>query len=174
MVKLTSAGAYQWHTFYGSGNFDYGYGIAVDGSGDVNVAGFSDVTWQGDGSANPRHAHSLSNDIAVLKLSAATTAVNVTGFQARANNTNAVVLKWQSTSETNIAGFDVYRQTGKGAWKKINAAFVEAQHPGAAVGASYRFTDAKLKAGKTYRYKIRVWYLDGHDEWTESVRVKMK
>jgi hypothetical protein len=28
-LKLTSAGAYQWHTFYGSSNSDYSYGIAV-------------------------------------------------------------------------------------------------------------------------------------------------
>lgn len=108
----------------------------------------------------------------IAKLSG-TTAINVLGPQARVNATN-VALKWQTTTETDIAGFDVYRQTGKRAWKKINAALIEPKHPGDAAGASYRFTDARVKAGKTYRYKIQVWYLDGHNEWTGSVRVKMK
>ena len=176
VVKLTTTGAYQWHTFYGSTNTDYGNAIAAEGSSSVYVTGRNDATWQGDNSTNPLHAHTggVNSDIAVLKLSTVPTAVNVTGLQARVNPTGSVVLKWQTTSETNIAGFDVYRQTGKRAWKKINAAFLEAQHPGDAVGASYRFMDKRVKAGKTYRYKIQVWYLDGHSEWTESVRVKMK
>ena len=47
VVKLNSAGAYQWHTFYGGGSGDSGYGITVDGSGGVYVAGGSEASWTG-------------------------------------------------------------------------------------------------------------------------------
>ena len=68
VLKLNSNGAYQWHTFYGSGNDDFGNGIAVDGSGDVYVTGWSWATWDGDGGADPQHVHSGLTDIVVLKL----------------------------------------------------------------------------------------------------------
>ncbi len=71
VLKLSSAGAYQWHTFYGGGGYDYGHAIAVDGSGDVYVTGISFATWTGDGGASPLHAYSLDGDIVVLKLSSA-------------------------------------------------------------------------------------------------------
>jgi hypothetical protein len=45
VVKLDSDGARQWNTFLGSAEFDDGYGIAVDGSGNVYVVGTSRATW---------------------------------------------------------------------------------------------------------------------------------
>jgi len=68
VLKLDSNGTYQWHTFYGSGAWDYGYAIAVDMNGNVYVSGYSDATWQGDEGANPLHAHSGDRDIVVVKL----------------------------------------------------------------------------------------------------------
>jgi len=44
-AKLNSSGVRQWHTFMGSVNWDKGYAMAVDGSGNVYVAGNSDATW---------------------------------------------------------------------------------------------------------------------------------
>jgi hypothetical protein len=69
VLKLNSSGAYQWHTFYGSaGGFDEGFGIAVDGSGNVYVTGFSGATWDGPGPTSPLNPYSGSDDIVVLKL----------------------------------------------------------------------------------------------------------
>ena len=47
---------------------DSGYGIAIDGSGNVYVTGYSYATWNGPAGQNPLHAHSGGNDIFVLKL----------------------------------------------------------------------------------------------------------
>ena len=106
-----------------------------------------------------------------------TTAVNVTNVRGVARDDKNVV-KWQTTSESQIAGFNVWRKNDKGAWKQVNAKFKQAKHAGSAEGANYRFADKKVKTRsdknhpQVYRYKIQVNYLDGHDEWTESVRVK--
>jgi hypothetical protein len=54
VVELDAAGAYQWHTFYGSADGDYGTAIAVGASGHVYVAGISYSTWDGPGGESPR------------------------------------------------------------------------------------------------------------------------
>ncbi len=68
VLKLDSSGAYQWHTFYGSSGEDYGSGIAIDGSGNLYVTGFSWATWNGPAGQNPLHPYSGYDDIFVLKL----------------------------------------------------------------------------------------------------------
>ena len=74
VFKLSTAGAYQWHTFFGSaGVYDAGTGIAVDSLGNQYVTGYSPVTWNGPGAAVPLNAYSGSYDIVVLKLAPAST-----------------------------------------------------------------------------------------------------
>ncbi len=71
-LKLSSAGAYRWHTFYGSSGSDAGYGIAIDAISNIYITGKSGVTWQGAGNTNPLHAHSGGDmDIVVVKLNSA-------------------------------------------------------------------------------------------------------
>ena len=72
VLKLNHAGAYQWHTFYGSSSNDYGYGIAANADG-LYVAAHSGATWQGDEDKSPLHSHGGGFNIAVLKLSSAGT-----------------------------------------------------------------------------------------------------
>lgn len=71
VLKLSSTGSYQWHTFYGSPNADEAFALVTNSSGDVVVAGDSDATWQGAGNANPLHAHSGGSayDIFIMRLS---------------------------------------------------------------------------------------------------------
>jgi hypothetical protein len=72
VLKLNSAGAYQWHTFYGGAGNDYGRGIAVDSiSGNVYVAGDSTATWNGPGATAPLNPYTGNHDIVVLKLNSA-------------------------------------------------------------------------------------------------------
>lgn len=71
VLKLNSAGTYQWHTFYGSAGNDEGQGLAVDGSGNVLVTGSSNVYWPGDKGKAPLHSYSGGSDLVVLKLNSA-------------------------------------------------------------------------------------------------------
>ena len=43
--KLDDNGNLIWNTFLGGVGADYGYGVAVDGNGNVFVTGYSDATW---------------------------------------------------------------------------------------------------------------------------------
>ena len=71
VLKLSSAGAYQWHTFYGGSGTDYGQATALDSSGNVYVFGYSLASWNGPDGQLPLHAHSGADDVFVLKLSSA-------------------------------------------------------------------------------------------------------
>lgn len=53
----------QWNTFMGSASSDYGYAIAVDGSGNLYVAGYSYATW-----GSPVNAYAGGSDAFVAKL----------------------------------------------------------------------------------------------------------
>jgi hypothetical protein len=68
VLKLSSNGAYQWHTFYGSGIADDSSDLAVDAGGNVYITGASGATWNGPELQDPLHAYGGSNDIFVLKL----------------------------------------------------------------------------------------------------------
>ena len=65
VLKLSSSGTYQWHTFYGaSGTDDVGNGVTW-GPGGICVVGQSFGTW-----GSPLHAHGGERDIVVLNLNA--------------------------------------------------------------------------------------------------------
>ncbi len=68
ILNLNSAGAYQWHAFYGGTGNNEAHGIALDSSANVYVAGYSDATWNGPTGQAPLHAYTNGDDIAVVKL----------------------------------------------------------------------------------------------------------
>ena len=71
ILKLTSAGGYLWHTFYGSTGDDFGYNIAQDSQGNLFLVGNSAQTFYGDGNTPPRYDPanpSITNFICVLSL----------------------------------------------------------------------------------------------------------
>jgi len=105
VLKLNSAGAYQWHTFYGSNLWDYGRAIAVDGSNNVYITGSSRLPWQGDGGANPLHAHSGYEDIVVIKLNSAGTYQWHTFYGAEGTEEQGRGIAVDGNSNVYIAGY---------------------------------------------------------------------
>ncbi len=68
VIKLNSAGAYQWHTFYGSDGYDYGRDIAVDSLDGIYVVGDSSKPWNGPAGWPPLNGYSGGYDFVAVKL----------------------------------------------------------------------------------------------------------
>jgi hypothetical protein len=60
---LDLSGNLQWHTFLGSGDREYGYGVALDVSGNIYIAGYGDATW-----GTPVNAHSGGYDALIARI----------------------------------------------------------------------------------------------------------
>ncbi len=70
------------------------------------------------------------------------------------DETGQIQACWQTASETDTLGFDVFREEA-GAWVKVNAAMIPAAGwPNGGVGASYCVADPAAKLDGTYRYKL--------------------
>ncbi|MBE0585537.1 MAG: SBBP repeat-containing protein, partial [Desulfofustis sp.] len=69
VLKLDSAGAYQWHTFFGTWGEDRGISIVVGKDGDLYVSGRSLYDWNGPGNVEPLN-HNNGTDFVVIKLGA--------------------------------------------------------------------------------------------------------
>jgi hypothetical protein len=93
------------------------------------------------------------------------TGVNVSSFSARAGK-GGVTLSWRTSSEVELAGFNLWRASGgKTSWRKVNGALVAAKRAGQARGASYRFVDRTAKNGRFYNYRLQVVDLKGKRGW---------
>lgn len=101
------------------------------------------------------------------------TAVELNSVTAKLTRANNARIVWQSATEFNLKGFNVWRAASKqGEFKKLNAALVDAKNIGTANGAKYRFTDKTIKARKTYFYKIEIVYADGSSAWSDVKRIQ--
>ncbi len=85
--------------------------------------------------------------------SAPPTVVELASFTATPSN-RAVILEWQTASEIDNFGFNLYRAVSEdGDYVKINAALIPSKGT-STQGAAYEFVDRDVKNRKTYWYKI--------------------
>lgn len=76
-----------------------------------------------------------------------TTSADVQAFSARAAR-DSVVLRWRTANESDVLGFNVYRDG-----RRINPALIRAK--GSIRGAGYRFVDRAAGAGSARRYRLQ-------------------
>lgn len=102
----------------------------------------------GTNSLAARMASAVSAGLAVTSV----TFVSFTGSWTRAHN---VDLAWTTATETNTAGFNLYRSRDGTNWTKVNGQLIAAQGLGGA-GASYTYADRfpKTKRVKIWHYKL--------------------
>jgi len=71
ILKLTPAGAYQWHAFFGTGSAE-AFAVGVDAAGDGVVLGSTLAAWNGPAGQAPLHAYAATPprnaDLFVVKL----------------------------------------------------------------------------------------------------------
>lgn len=140
------------------------------------VSDEGDTIWYGDGTIAKElpNAEYKKFRVSTVALGTVTTptAITVAQVNARVTKTGGVQITWQTLSEGQLAGFNVYRATKNGTWKQINPALLQAKRIGnPEAGARYRYLD-KAKSNKIYRYKLEVLYLDGRTGWTDVIRIK--
>ena len=88
------------------------------------------------------------------------TVINLSSFTATPK-AGKVILQWNTESETDNAGFNIYRsESENGEYIKINDSLIPAQGS-STQGASYEFIDTDVKNRKTYYYKLEDIDLNG-------------
>ena len=90
----------------------------------------------------------------------ATTAIELSSFTASAAG-SSIMLKWETESEANNAGFNIYRaESENGEYIKINSELIPAKGSSTR-GAIYQFVDKEVRNGKTYYYRLEDLDLNG-------------
>jgi CSLREA domain-containing protein len=100
VAKLNSSGDLQWNTFLGADNSDYGYGIAVDSSGNIYVAGAT--FWTSWGS--PVRPYTGGFDAFVAKLNGSG-ALQWNTFLGGSGNEHGKTITLDSSGNVYIGGY---------------------------------------------------------------------
>ena len=81
------------------------------------------------------------------------TAITLSNFDAKQKG-KTVAINWQTGTEIDNIGFNILRSESENSgYVKINKKIILAKGS-ATKGASYKFVDGKVKAGKVYYYKL--------------------
>ena len=100
------------------------------------------------------------------------TAISLVNFKAKVNGDGSVILAWETASEVDNAGFNVYRsRRSDGTYKKVNGKLIPAQGNGA-YGASYSFEDTPGRG--TFYYKLEDVDYNGVSTMHGPVKVRVR
>jgi len=100
------------------------------------------------------------------------TAVSLVSFKAKVNGYDSVTLAWETASEVDNAGFNIYRsKRTDGTYKKVNGKLIPAQG-GGSFGASYSYEDTHGKG--TYYYKLEDVDTYGASTMHGPVKVRLR
>lgn len=114
---------------------------------------------------------SSCKDISHIEVVFTPTAVKIGSFAAE-GTTEGILLTWETATELDQVGFNLYRSSGWGSWKKINSSLIPAQMPGSAFGADYSYLDKNVWTGVTYSYQLESLLIGGQTEMVGPVSAK--
>ena len=86
-----------------------------------------------------------------LMLDAVPTAVDLVSFKAEPQGRD-VLVSWETASEIDNAGFNLYRSEAGGERIRLNDWLIPSQNPGSVVGSSYQFVDRSAEPDTAYQY----------------------
>ncbi|RPI27080.1 MAG: hypothetical protein EHM61_09655 [Acidobacteria bacterium] len=135
-AKLDTSGNLNWNAFLGAGSEDMGFGIAVDGSSNVYVTGYSNITWQG--TIPPRSLYSGGFDVFAAKLAPASSNADLSDLVLSSGTLNPAFAS-ATTSYTAAVANDVTSITvtpsavDAGATIRINGTIVDSGGPSGAI-----------------------------------------
>jgi hypothetical protein len=122
------------------------------------------TTQTGTGGVQPvtlTDANSTAQDFGFYAKSSSPTAATLASFTGEAT-TDGIALTWETESEVENAGFDLYRaESAAGPWTKLNAELIASAAPGGSAGATYHWTDPTAVAGQTNFYRLDAVAVDG-------------
>jgi hypothetical protein len=99
------------------------------------------------------------------------TAVSVSSFKASATF-GQVSLFWQTASEIDILGFNIYRSTAMDGEKHLlNAELFPSKAMGSLTGESYLYVDQEVEPGETYYYWLEPVSISGGNELYGSLQI---
>ncbi len=89
------------------------------------------------------------------------TAVTLSDFAAEPG-AGKISLTWETGSEVNLLGFNLYRGTSLvGVYRQLNESLIESQLPGMPVGTRYTWVDRDVEPGVPYYYKLEQLNVNG-------------
>ncbi len=170
----------QWHgsTTAGSLNYDAAFYYVDDDvvGSEANMSGKrynGSLPWQLFGTVDAgNNKFSATGQTEMSEFTAFDTSLAATlaSFDAVAAPSR-VTVRWETASEADTLGFNLYRAVAGGEWTKLNAAMIPSQAPGSPFGASYTYDDASAARGTSYRYRLAAVGLDGIETPLETVQV---
>ncbi|MCB0004185.1 MAG: LamG domain-containing protein, partial [Anaerolineae bacterium] len=98
-------------------------------------------------------------------------AVTLASFDAT-SQPGAVLLTWETVSEIDNLGFNLYRaETEGGPWTKLNQDLIASPNPGGAAGSSYQWTDESVTPSVRYWYRLESVDLAGQPETVGEINL---
>ncbi len=156
--RNTGTGAlsgYAWSTNAGWINF-----APTNGGVTVSPAGeFSGDAW-GENIGWIRFSGTAQNSTTYKVATAGPLAVTLASFAAQ-GQADRVVVTWETVSELDNAGFNLYSGLKADGSDRALLTYVPSQAPGSTQGAAYTFEDAAVEAGQTYWYWLEDVDLNG-------------
>jgi hypothetical protein len=164
--------------YEGSNNLIFQYQDVDFGNASYNNGASATVGVENaEGDVGTQYSHNsaiISNNMAIkFTTSCPSTAVTLVSFKGEATENGNVNLTWETATETDNVGFNIYRSRLKdGNYKKITAELIDAKGS-ETEGASYSFEDTPPASG-TYYYKLEDLEYGGKTTMHGPVKVRVR